>query len=178
MLTRIETGGCKPWSDDDKETVRALWQAGSAASQIAREFSGRTRNAVIGLVNRNGWSGGNPKPDTRYKKKALRRRGGGSLGLKIANGTFGKHWTPPAVERPEPRPIKDIPKPVSRAIPLLELTDKTCRYPDGGRNESAVTFCGCPVFGMNVYCEYHCRVAYQPPERRRARNLERIAGRV
>lgn len=45
------------WTDHEKRTLREMWLAGRRSNEIARSLGGRTRNAVMGMVNRLGLMG-------------------------------------------------------------------------------------------------------------------------
>lgn len=44
------------WTEERTDRLKVLWDEGLSASQAAKELGGITRNAVIGKVNRMGWS--------------------------------------------------------------------------------------------------------------------------
>ena len=50
MNTRIAS---RPWAEEELKLVAACWARGESASEIASRLRGRTRSAVIGIVNRN-----------------------------------------------------------------------------------------------------------------------------
>lgn len=43
------------WTESRVATVEKLWADGLSAAEIAKQLGGTTRNAVIGVVHRNGW---------------------------------------------------------------------------------------------------------------------------
>jgi len=45
------------WTDHEKRTLREMWLAGRRSNEIARSLGDRTRNAVMGMVNRLGLMG-------------------------------------------------------------------------------------------------------------------------
>ena len=53
-------------------------------------------------------------------------------------------------------------------LTLLELTDKTCRYPLGHPDEPGFGFCGDPVHPGYPYCAEHCAVVYLTGDSRAA----------
>jgi len=58
---------------------------------------------------------------------------------------------------------------VARKISLMELTEKTCKWPVGDPATSDFWFCGLPVQPGKPYCEAHVGVAFQPMSSRRDR---------
>lgn len=50
------------WTDREIAIAHPLYLAGSSASEIAKRLPGRTRNAVIGLAHRKGWTVANRQP--------------------------------------------------------------------------------------------------------------------
>jgi hypothetical protein len=43
----------RPWTEEELQLVEACWARGESASEIASRLPGRTRSAIIGIVNRN-----------------------------------------------------------------------------------------------------------------------------
>ena len=167
------------WTDERVERLKQLWSDGLSASQIAAQLGGVTRNAVIGKVHRLGLSGraksssSSPRPrKPRAPSHPMRTsRSGprtiGNTALKAA----------PAVKprpAPEPVPIESIVVPISKRATILTLTEHTCKWPIGDPGDQDFHFCGNTSKAGLPYCEYHCRVAYQPiGERRRDKQAAR-----
>lgn len=127
------------WTDDRIEKLKALWDAGQSASQIAKELGeGVTRNAVIGKAHRLGLKS-RPSPVKSDKVKA---------------------------KAPARRPAK---KDTKQLISLLDLTDRMCKWPIGHPGDPDFHFCGKPAEPGMPYCAAHCAEAYQaqPPRRDR-----------
>lgn len=61
-------------------------------------------------------------------------------------------------------------------LTLLELTERTCKWPMGDPATNDFYFCGVPCEADKSYCEDHAKVAYQPvtSRRDRERNKKRI----
>lgn len=57
----------------------------------------------------------------------------------------------------------------ARKISLMELTEKTCKWPVGDPATDDFWFCGLPVQAGKPYCEAHVGVAFQPMSSRRDR---------
>ena len=57
----------------------------------------------------------------------------------------------------------------ARRISLMELTEKTCKWPVGDPATDDFWFCGLPVQAGKPYCEAHVGVAFQPMSSRRDR---------
>jgi GcrA cell cycle regulator len=68
------------------------------------------------------------------------------------------------------RPVENVVVPISRHLQLVELTERTCKWPNGDPLSEDFNFCGNDAAETGPYCKYHSRVAFQPAgERRRAR---------
>jgi GcrA cell cycle regulator len=125
------------WTDERKALVRELWAQGYSASQIGRQLDPPvTRNAVIGLCYRNEFPHGRrrhpmPSPPPLPMQNAIREAD-----------------APP---RPKPKPAEPAP-PAFLALPLHELTDSQCRWPEG---DGPFVFCGQPVVLASPYCPDH-----------------------
>ncbi|PTV95808.1 GcrA cell cycle regulator [Rhodobacter aestuarii] len=57
----------------------------------------------------------------------------------------------------------------SRKISLMELTERTCKWPIGDPATDNFYFCGLPAQAGKPYCEAHVSVAFQPMSARRDR---------
>lgn len=57
----------------------------------------------------------------------------------------------------------------SRKISLMELTERTCKWPIGDPATENFYFCGLPSQPGKPYCEAHVSVAFQPMSARRDR---------
>ena len=57
----------------------------------------------------------------------------------------------------------------AKRISLMELTERTCKWPIGDPATEDFYFCGLPVQQGKPYCEAHVGVAFQPMSSRRDR---------
>jgi GcrA cell cycle regulator len=57
----------------------------------------------------------------------------------------------------------------AKKLSLMELTEKTCKWPVGDPATADFWFCGLPVQSGKPYCEAHVGVAFQPVSGRRDR---------
>jgi GcrA cell cycle regulator len=57
----------------------------------------------------------------------------------------------------------------AKKISLMELTERTCKWPVGDPATPDFWFCGLPVQAGKPYCEAHVGVAFQPMSSRRDR---------
>lgn len=57
----------------------------------------------------------------------------------------------------------------SRRLTLMELTERTCKWPIGDPATDDFWFCGLPSLQGKPYCEAHVSVAFQPMSARRDR---------
>lgn len=57
----------------------------------------------------------------------------------------------------------------AKKLTLMELTERTCKWPVGDPATSDFWFCGLPVQSGKPYCEAHVGVAFQPVSGRRDR---------
>lgn len=148
------------WTDENTELLRELWREGLSASEVAKRIGGVTRNAVIGKAHRLKLDVHLMAPATvRNERPAAPKRISSNKGnrhIKL-NKSVNPHFV--AEEQPE-----SVPAPRSLELTLLELESHNCRWPAG--INAPFTFCGHRVDDGEVYCTYHCRVAYVPRELR------------
>ncbi|MBN2906374.1 MAG: GcrA cell cycle regulator [Rhodobacteraceae bacterium] len=64
--------------------------------------------------------------------------------------------------------VREVEKTAKR-LTLMELTERTCKWPIGDPATDDFWFCGLPVQPGKPYCEAHVSVAFQPMSSRRDR---------
>ncbi|MCG7507695.1 GcrA family cell cycle regulator [Mesorhizobium retamae] len=175
------------WTDERVELLRKLWSEGLSASQIAAQLGGVSRNAVIGKVHRLKLSGrGRTTAAPARQKKAPAANSGASASkstTRAAASSSHRHVTASVgatalqvqfdaepVARQYLRPVENVVVPISRRLQLTELTERTCKWPNGDPLTEEFHFCGNDAGESGPYCAYHSRIAFQPAsERRRLR---------
>ena len=63
----------------------------------------------------------------------------------------------------------DVVVPMSKRLTLLEINDTTCKWPTGDPQRPDFSFCGHGTKEGTPYCEFHAKLAFQPPSERRRR---------
>jgi GcrA cell cycle regulator len=150
-------------------------------------MGGVSRNAVIGKVHRLKLSGRGKQTSSQPRVKKPAAAGGGvrtssaprqsSSGPRVSSHTHAIGATAlkadyevravsatvlefvPALVAPEPKRIK-----------LVELSERTCKWPIGDPMAQDFAFCGHESGDAGPYCQFHAKLAYQPAsDRRRAR---------
>lgn len=167
------------WTDERVEILRKLWAEGLSASQIAAQLGGVSRNAVIGKVHRLKLSSrGRAAPaQTRQKKpKAVGPKPARpaspprSMPQSVGATALKTDYEAEPAYRPAPRPASNVVVPISRRLKLADLTERTCKWPNGDPLTEEFHFCGNDSPDAGPYCSYHARLAFQPAsERRRQR---------
>lgn len=167
------------WTDERVELLRKLWAEGLSASQIANQLGGVSRNAVIGKVHRLKLSGRGraSAAQPRAKKtpaagpaKSAAARPARPIAASVGATALAIQFDAEPVARQALRPSTDVVVPMSRNLSLIQLTERTCKWPNGDPLAEDFSFCGNEAGESGPYCSYHARVAYQPAsERRRVR---------
>ncbi len=152
------------WTDQRVELLKKLWSDGLSASQIAAELGGVTRNAVIGKVHRLGLSGRAKSPSAAAPRTRKARASSHLIRISrpAVRGNAALAYDFETDAEPDPLEI-----PVKQRKTLLQLNERTCRWPVGDPGDPDFFFCGGEVNPEMSYCAYHSRIAYQPPDRRR-----------
>lgn len=184
------------WTDERVEILKKMWGEGQSASQIAKELGGVTRNAVIGKVHRLGLSNraGSAGAKAAAKEKAPKAEAKKPAPAPAAKPqpktesaapppqpkVAGRRAIIPAGQPLPPQPsaneispealakVNEVEK-KSKKIGLMELTERTCKWPVGDPATEDFWFCGLPVKSGKPYCEAHVGVAFQPMSSRRDR---------
>jgi len=164
------------WTDERVARLTKLWSEGLSASQVAAELGGVTRNAVIGKIHRLGLSGRDkPASKSGPRQKRTARTNGYSRANRSTSRT-AKTNNVANLAKVSSQPIDhsvDLVAPEPLRIKLVNLTESTCKWPLGDPQEIDFSFCGHAIKSDTPYCEYHCKLAYQPiTERRRNRRPE------
>ncbi len=188
------------WTDDRVETLKTMWGEGHSASQIAKELGGVTRNAVIGKVHRLGLSNRASEPAKTAAPKSAAKEAAKPKAAPAAKPMRPPHGEPGPIVQPvalpprkpiiragqplPPQPsanevsaealanIREIEKSAKR-LSLMELTERTCKWPVGDPATDDFWFCGHPVQVGKPYCEAHVSVAFQPMSSRRDRRASK-----
>ena len=181
------------WTDERVDVLKKMWGEGQSASVIAKELGGVTRNAVIGKVHRLGLS--NRVTSTTAKPAAKDKAKAGMKAKPAVPAAPPKPFlapetvriTQPAVRKiipagqplpPQPSANEISPEALAKVsevektakrISLMELTEKTCKWPVGDPATDDFWFCGLAVKTGKPYCEAHVGVAFQPMSSRRDR---------
>jgi len=168
------------WTDERVELLRKLWSEGLSASQIAAQLGGVSRNAVIGKVHRLKLSsrGRAASAPTRQKKtvqagtgtKQVTRTTTRTVTVSVGATALQAQFDAEPVARHYMRPQENVVVPISRRLQLVQLSERTCKWPNGDPLSEDFSFCGNDSAETGPYCNYHSRIAFQPAaERRRHR---------
>lgn len=188
------------WTDERVDVLKKLWADGLSASQIAAQLGGVSRNAVIGKVHRMKLSSrGRAAPAAAApKKKAVTPQPTIVVQKPVTAAPIAAAPRPVPQPAPAPQPqrimthsvgatalqaqfdeqpetenivrLADNVVPISRRLHLLQLTERTCKWPHGDPMAEDFSFCGHESNETSPYCNYHAGLAFQPAsERRRAR---------
>lgn len=172
------------WTDERVERLKKLWADGLSASQIAAQLGGVSRNAVIGKVHRlnlpgRAKSGGQATVRTKRTTAAPRAPAYAGRTAMQTTRTISRSSGGAALKEDldvvaeqafDPRPVEDVVVPISRRLSLVELSERTCKWPIGDPLQEGFHFCGNDSGDASPYCGYHAKLAFQPSsERKRVR---------
>ncbi|MCB9818623.1 GcrA cell cycle regulator [Candidatus Nomurabacteria bacterium] len=157
------------WTVEHIETLRTLWKTGYSATQIEHHFNREcSRSAVLGKLRRLGltrktervklessiYTAVSTKSDCRHKHSKRSSKSQSSSAT---------------TKEPEVEVIDEkIVVPVSKKIQIMELSERTCKWPIGDPLESSFCYCGNDT-AKRPYCGYHAKLAFQPESGRRKR---------
>ena len=151
------------WTDDRIEMLKAHWDAGMTASQIAEALGeGVSRNAVIGKAHRLGLEARpSPVKVTEAVSAVVHAV------VAAAEGVVAAVVAPKALPKRPSRAVAPV-KPARTT--LLDLSEKVCKWPIGHPGEKDFHFCGKAAQASFPYCTEHCAIAYQAQLPRRDRS--------
>ncbi|KAB7648423.1 GcrA family cell cycle regulator [Polymorphobacter fuscus] len=154
------------WTDERIAQLKAGWEGGMTASQIAEALGeGVSRNAVIGKAHRLGLES-RPSPVKGTED--------------VAAAPAAKPVATAAPAAVVPVSVPTVPRPAVAKKPartgkaarttLLDLNEKICKWPIGHPGDADFHFCGKSAQAGFPYCTEHCLVAYQAQLPRRDRD--------
>src|SRR3546814_5822150 len=147
------------WQTTSKEdkvaAIAGLASQGYSAAQIAAELEAPSRNAIIGLANRNG---------IRLHGTAKRRHDpdarGRVVNLPAAKTAVNKGRTPTGtaeVIQLKPKAKKKAPERKASPVKMMDVTNATCRRPlfkdPRGLHPDDMFFCGEVTAEESVWCK-------------------------
>lgn len=180
------------WTDERVEMLRRLWSEGHSASQIAEKLGGVSRNAVIGKVHRLKLeSRAKSAPEEKPVVVAVAEPAVAAAPRVVASQvlaaqvmqtsrpvarTMGATALKVEVEDEIEERVEPIARkgaevvPMMRKLSLVQLTERTCKWPIGDPLSPDFHFCGDHSGDGTPYCSFHAKLAFQAvTERRRAR---------
>ena len=172
------------WTEDRVERLKKLWAEGLSASQIAAQLGGVSRIAVIGKVHRLTLPG-RAKAGGATSARSQKRS---TVSTQVRPTTFAPRTITrtvtrqagstmlkedievDALEEMQVSTSNNVVVPIFKRLPLVRLTERTCKWPIGDPLKDDFCFCGNDSPDNTPYCTYHQKLAYQPSaERRRVR---------
>ena len=177
-----KTGPTFEWNDTRIRQLKKMWADGESAGEIAATLGGLSRNAIIGKIYRLGLSNRDPVPAVKMDKPKGKKQ------PKVASTTAlpsGQNKLPlrrpPVVRAGHPLPPQPAANEISedvlrtaaetlkkaKKISLMELTEKTCKWPVGDPSTDDFWFCGLDSETGKPYCKAHNDVAFHPPNMQR-----------
>lgn len=143
------------WTEERITLLKQFWGQKSAAEIAKLLGCGLSRNAVIGKAHRLNLSAGKKPANTSIA--AIRER----------RSQANRAVIEPRRHRPVKPAMQLPPEPQGPGVSLLELTEKTCRYPHGDPKDAAeFKFCGSGALPGLPYCAYHAALSYQISNKR------------
>ena len=172
------------WTEERVERLTKMWTEGKSASDIAKELGEVTRNAVIGKVHRLGLKGRvvkDAKAKTEAPKKTTKPK---APKVEVVEPAETPIVESDASEEPVVQTLEmiaaqkdDIPMEAreqalkiesqSKRLTLMQLTERTCKWPVGDPATDDFWFCGHPSKAGKPYCDAHVELAFQAPMSRR-----------
>ncbi|RVD44898.1 GcrA cell cycle regulator [Mesorhizobium sp. M4A.F.Ca.ET.020.02.1.1] len=161
----LNCGRCQIAGAVNRMKVTGLNPPVRRAGASARPKGTKQRPRTTKMVQQtSSWRGANNPPASDFKARAEQRAASPGLPAHLVAGEAH-------------RPIETS-IPVSRNLKLIELTERTCKWPHGDPLTEVFGFCGNDTAETGPYCKYHGRLAHTPATvRQRAghRSAERIS---
>jgi GcrA cell cycle regulator len=147
------------WTHEQESTLRELWARGLSAGMIRKEpdFTHLTRNAILGKVHRMQLPIRSTKIEDRAPVRNSYRARPKSVKITIWQAlekVYALSDTETGAEVP-----------LAQRKSLIELTDKSCRWPIGHPGTDNFYFCGAETASLSrgqPYCRGHLKAAWRP----------------
>ena len=180
------------WTDERIKQLRQLWSEGQSASKIAEKLGGVTRNAVIGKIHRLGLSNRSENSEnkiiTKKRGRPAKVKNTDNLQKQIDNsknkdfsqinsdkfddlhvdGLEGDKNMLPEATMANIAELEEN----AKKLNLMELTERTCKWPIGDPATENFWFCGHPSEQGKPYCSTHVSIAFQPISLKRERKAK------
>lgn len=163
------------------DAIKAVWQPGMSAAQIAAHFDGVSRNAIIGIFHRHANKVGtmrlNPKGTNGQEEHRPKLPRAQPRKAKASNNLAWRVQRKLSVVKPEPAIERaTFGAPQTAGILLTMLDGHRCKWPinDGG----PFLFCGEVTKEDRPYCPFHATAAVgqgTESERSADRALKKLA---
>ncbi len=180
------------WTDERIKKLRELWSEGQSASKIAEKLGGVTRNAVIGKIHRLGLSNRSEKSE---KKILTKKRGRPAKVKNIDNfkeqldNSKIRDFSQINSDKFDDLDVDDLTddknmlleatlaniaelEENAKKLNLMELTERTCKWPIGDPATENFWFCGHTSEQGKPYCSTHVSIAFQPISLKRERKAK------
>ena len=136
-------------SPDGAKVYLAIFESGNRTTAVPR--------ATVSLAS-SPYAGVNPPPNSGNAFDPPR-----AAGQPLPPQPSANEISPEALAK-----VSEVEK-TAKKLTLMELTEKTCKWPVGDPATDNFWFCGLPVQQGKPYCEAHVGVAFQPMSARRDR---------
>ena len=180
------------WTEERIKELRQLWSEGQSASKIAEKLGGVTRNAVIGKIHRLGLSN---RSENSEKKIITKKRGRPAKVKNTDNfqeqldNSKNKDFSKINSDKFDELHVDDLEnnktmlldttlaniaelEKNAKKLNLMELTERTCKWPIGDPATENFWFCGHPSEQGKPYCSTHVSIAFQPISLKRERKAK------
>jgi len=150
------------WPDDKIAALKSMHADRMSAAEIGRELH-MSRSAILGKLRRLGLSDPAPPRLPRQPIGPRPRRTAAFRSNLPARYSAGEPDENPmfAVDGIDGTPAPDdLAIPAAQRKTILQLTDKTCRWPVGDLRDPGFFFCGGEPLDGFPYCRHHARRAY------------------
>lgn len=141
------------WTPENTEICKAMFYEGKSAREIGNYF-GLSRNAACGKLSRLGLFRKTDKPKpVQAKPVILKPR------IRITSANTNSNGMRISITH-QPGSLANLREVdvVPLKVPLFDLEDHHCRYPDG----EPITFCGHPKTEGSSYCRGHDFLCNRP----------------
>jgi GcrA cell cycle regulator len=152
------------WTNEQYEKAKKLAEEGLSASEIGIHL-GKTRNAVLGKLHRNGIEKRVRKENRCERRKRKPKRQSRPFVLFHQMGLIDKNSPVRRAHLVEdgyvPKPEEPAPEGQRKTVETLE--ENSCRWPIGDPQKADFHFCGAEAHVGSVYCPAHHARAYVTP---------------
>ena len=162
------------WNDDRVADLKRLWvDENLSGTQIAAALGLKDRNAVMGKIHRLGLTRKNAAASGEAAPNPVSVKSDAVAAVAAHEPQAAPCEPPPPIQEappsPPPTPEPAVEPDALAGHPVMQLKERSCRWPIGDPQKPDFRFCCAERLGSFPYCAEHAEISYMAPDRQSRR---------